>query len=51
MAGYIEEAVEPAPRRRRRRRIIVTINTPGGSLDATQRIVSSLLEAPVPTIV
>jgi membrane-bound serine protease (ClpP class) len=50
MAGYIEESVQrgadassPA--------IIITINTPGGSLDATQRIVSSLLEAPIPTIV
>ena len=50
MAGYIEEAIERAadvssPA------LIVTINTPGGSLDATQRIVSSLLEAPQPTIV
>jgi membrane-bound serine protease (ClpP class) len=50
MAGYIEEAVQRAvddasPA------LIVTINTPGGSLDATQRIVSSLLEAPIPTIV
>jgi membrane-bound serine protease (ClpP class) len=50
MAGYIEESVQrgadassPA--------IIIKINTPGGSLDATQRIVSSLLEAPLPTIV
>jgi membrane-bound serine protease (ClpP class) len=31
--------------------VIITLNTPGGSLDATQRIVSALLEAPVPTIV
>ena len=31
--------------------VILTLNTPGGSLDATQRIVSALLEAPVPTIV
>jgi len=50
MAGYFEESVkraadEDSPA------IIVTINTPGGSLDATQRIVSSLLEAPLPTIV
>ena len=50
MAGYIEEGVgraaadgSPA--------VIVTLNTPGGSLDATQRIVSTLLEAPLPTIV
>jgi membrane-bound serine protease (ClpP class) len=50
LAGYIDEAVrlaasESSPA------IIVTLNTPGGSLDATQRIVSSLLEAPLPTIV
>ena len=50
MAGYVEELVkragdEASPA------LIITINTPGGSLDATQRIVSSLLEAPVPTIV
>ena len=50
MAGYIEEGVaraaadgSPA--------IVVQLNTPGGSLDATQRIVSTLLEAPLPTIV
>jgi membrane-bound serine protease (ClpP class) len=50
MAGYIEESVrraadETSPA------IIVTINTPGGSLDSTQRIVSALLDAPLPTIV
>ncbi len=50
MAGYIEESVKRAtvddsPA------MIVTLNTPGGSLDATQRIVSALLEAPLPTIV
>jgi membrane-bound serine protease (ClpP class) len=50
MARYIEESVKRAvddasPA------IIVTINTPGGSLDATQQIVSALLEAPLPTIV
>ena len=50
MAGYVEELVKQAgddasPA------LIITINTPGGSLDATQRIVSALLEAPVPTIV
>jgi membrane-bound serine protease (ClpP class) len=50
MAGYIEEGVaraaadgSPA--------IVIQLNTPGGSLDATQRIVSTLLEAPLPTIV
>jgi membrane-bound serine protease (ClpP class) len=50
MAGYLEEGVgraasagSPA--------VVVQLNTPGGSLDATQRIVSTLLEAPLPTIV
>ena len=31
--------------------MVIQLNTPGGSLDATQRIVSTLLEAPLPTIV
>src|SRR4029078_953449 len=50
MAGYIEESVKlavndgsPA--------LIVTLNTPGGSLDAPRRTVPALLEAPLPTIV
>ena len=50
MAGYIEESVRRATEASSPA-IIVTLNTPGGSLDATQRIVSSLLEAPLPTIV
>ena len=50
MAGYIEESVRRAAERSSPA-LIVTLNTPGGSLDATQRIVSSLLEAPLPTIV
>ena len=50
MAGYIEESVKRAADDASPA-IIVTINTPGGSLDATQRIVSSLLDAPLPTIV
>ena len=50
MAGYIDEGVrraasDGAPA------VVITLNTPGGSLDATQRIVSTLLDAPVPTIV
>ena len=50
LAGYLAEgiaqaAAEGAPA------VIVQLNTPGGSLDATQKIVSSLLEAPIPTIV
>ena len=50
MAGYIEEAVRKAEGQSSPA-IIVTLNTPGGSLDATQRIASALLEAPLPTIV
>ena len=50
MAGYIEESIKRAAEVSSPA-IIVTINTPGGSLDATQRIVSSLLDAPLPTIV
>lgn len=50
MAGYIEESVRRAVERSSPA-LILALNTPGGSLDATQRIVSSLLEAPLPTIV
>ena len=50
MAGYVEESVNRAVEEESPA-LIITINTPGGSLDATQRIVSALLEAPVPTIV
>jgi membrane-bound serine protease (ClpP class) len=50
MAGYIDESVRRAtlddsPV------LVIMLNTPGGSLDATQRIVSTLLESPVPTVV
>lgn len=31
--------------------VVVQLDTPGGSLDATREIVSALLEAPIPTIV
>jgi membrane-bound serine protease (ClpP class) len=31
--------------------VVIELNTPGGSLDSTQQIVSALLTAPVPTIV
>lgn len=50
MAGYIEEAVNRAAEDASPA-IIITINTPGGSLDSTQRIVSAILDAPLPTIV
>src|SRR4051812_12120108 len=50
MAGYLEAAIDRAAEDRAPA-VIVQLNTPGGSLDATQRIVSALLEAPVPAIV
>jgi membrane-bound serine protease (ClpP class) len=50
MAGYLEDGVERAAEDGAAA-VVVRLNTPGGSLDATQRIVSALLEAPLPTIV
>ena len=50
LAGYIEAGVAQAGRDGAAAAVI-RLNTPGGSLDATQRIVSSLLESPVPVIV
>ena len=49
MAGYIADGIarakaDGAPA------LIIELNTPGGSLDATQKIVTSILEAPVPVI-
>jgi membrane-bound serine protease (ClpP class) len=50
MAGYIEEGIRQAVDAASPA-VVVTLNTPGGSLDSTQRIVSALLEARVPAIV
>ena len=50
MATYIEQAVAAAEDGGAKA-VILTLNTPGGALDSTQHIVSSLLEAHVPTIV
>lgn len=50
MAGYLSEGIAVAAQRGDAA-VVIRLNTPGGSLDATQRIVSSLLEAPIPTIV
>ena len=50
MAGYLAEGVAQAGREGATAAVI-QLNTPGGSLDATQRIVSTLLDAPLPTIV
>lgn len=50
MASYIAEGIARAERDGARA-VVIQLNTPGGSLDATQRIVSSILDAPLPTIV
>ena len=50
MAGYIEEGVARAAKDGAAA-VVIQLNTPGGALDATQKIVSALLEAPLPTIV
>jgi membrane-bound serine protease (ClpP class) len=50
MAGYIAEGVQGAARDGSAA-VIIRLDTPGGSLLATSSIVSTLLEAPVPTIV
>lgn len=50
MAGYLEEGIAAAARDGATA-VVIEIDTPGGSLDATGRIVSTLLEAPVPVIV
>jgi membrane-bound serine protease (ClpP class) len=48
--GYIQEGIAKATRDRASA-VVVRLNTPGGSLDATQKIVTALLDSPVPTIV
>jgi membrane-bound serine protease (ClpP class) len=50
LAGYLQEGIAAAARRDAVA-VVIRLNTPGGSLDATQKIVSSILEAPLPTIV
>ncbi len=50
LAGYLEDGIQRAAENGAAA-VVVRLNTPGGSLDATQRITSALLEAPLPTIV
>ncbi|HEX5590014.1 MAG TPA: nodulation protein NfeD [Candidatus Limnocylindrales bacterium] len=50
MAGYLAEGIAGAERDGAAA-VIIQLDTPGGSLDATNRIVGSLLEARVPVIV
>ncbi|MBM4409104.1 MAG: hypothetical protein FJ038_11050 [Chloroflexi bacterium] len=50
LAGYIAEGIEAAARDGADA-VLIELNTPGGSLDATNKIVSTILEAPLPVIV
>jgi membrane-bound serine protease (ClpP class) len=50
LAGYIEEGIAKA-QREGAQAVVIRLDTPGGSVDATRRIVASLIEAPLPTIV
>ena len=50
LAGYLAEGIRAAEADGAAA-VVVRLNTPGGSLDATQRIVSSFLGAKVPVIV
>ena len=50
MAGYLHEGIAKADREGAAA-VVIRLNTPGGALDATQKIVQTLLEAPLPTIV
>lgn len=50
LAGYVAEGIAQAERDGAAA-VVIRLNTPGGSLDATQRIVSSIFDAPLPTIV
>jgi membrane-bound serine protease (ClpP class) len=50
LAEYIEEGIDKA-HREGAAAVIITLNTPGGELGQTRRIVSALLDAPLPTIV
>jgi membrane-bound serine protease (ClpP class) len=50
MAGYLADGVAKAAREGAEV-VVVKLNTPGGSLEATQRITGAFLEAPLPVIV
>lgn len=50
LAGYLAEGIAAAEADDAAA-VVIRLNTPGGSLDATQKIVSSLLESKVPIIV
>ena len=50
LAGYIAEGIRAAENEHARA-VVIELDTPGGALTATQDIVTSILEADVPTIV
>jgi membrane-bound serine protease (ClpP class) len=50
MAEYLQGSLSGAADRGAKA-VVIKLNTPGGSLDSTQKIVSSILEARVPVIV
>jgi membrane-bound serine protease (ClpP class) len=50
LAGYLADGISTAERNGAAA-VVIQLNTPGGSLDATQRITGALLEASIPTIV
>jgi membrane-bound serine protease (ClpP class) len=50
MAGYLADGIARAERDGAVA-VVIELDTPGGSLEATKDIVSALLEAPLPTIV
>lgn len=49
-AAYLKDGIAQAARDGAPA-VVIQLDTPGGSLDATREIVSALLEAPIPTIV
>ncbi len=50
LAGYLAEGIAAAEADQAAA-VVIRLNTPGGSLDATQKIVSTLLSAKIPVIV
>ena len=51
MAGYLRDGITRCRGRMARPAVVIQLDTPGGSLDATRDIVQALLDAPLPVIV
>ncbi|HEX9510585.1 MAG TPA: nodulation protein NfeD [Puia sp.] len=49
-AGFIHRSIEKATREKAEC-LVIQLNTPGGLLESTRRIVSDMLESPVPVVV